>query len=85
MLFFAPIEPGINIPVPLNDFRHNGIALIPSYGGAPLDIAVAIELIHARVLTEHEMIARRLSPAVTGLGFQLVTNVGESIIIEPHR
>jgi len=87
VMFFAAPEPGVEVPVPVNDFWRNSITLMPSYGGAPLDIAVAIELIRARRLPVSEMITHRLSLAKTGLGFQLVAEAGESIkvIVEPHR
>lgn len=87
VLFFAPTEPGVDLPVPVNDLWRNGITLMPSYGGSPLDITVAIELIRARRVPVGEMITHRLSLAETGLGFQLVAEAGESIkvIIEPHR
>ena len=87
VLFFAPTEPGVDLPVPVNDFWRNGITLMPSYGNSPLDAVVAIELIRARRMPVHEMITHRLSLAETGLGFQLVAEAGESIkvIIEPHR
>ena len=84
---FAPTEPGIDLPVPVNDFWRNGITLMPSYGCAPLDIAVTIELIRARRVSVHEMITHRLSLAETGIGFQLVADAEESIkvVIEPHK
>ena len=87
VLFFAPTEPGVDLPVPVNDFWRNGITLMPSYGNSPLDAVVAIELIRAHRVPVHEMITHRLSLAETGLGFQLVAEAGESIkvIIEPHR
>jgi len=87
VLCFAPTEPGVELPVPVNDFWRNGITLMPSYGGSPLDITVAIELIRARRVPVREMITHRLSLAETGLGFQLVADAGESIkvIIEPHE
>ncbi|MBW2039490.1 MAG: zinc-dependent dehydrogenase [Deltaproteobacteria bacterium] len=87
VLFFAPKEPGVDLPVPFNDFWRNGITLMPSYAGSPLDITVAIELIRARRVPVHEMITHRLGLAETGLGFQLVAEARESIkvIIEPHR
>jgi L-iditol 2-dehydrogenase len=86
VLFFAPTEPGVDLPVPVNDFWRNGITLMPSYGNSPLDAVVALELIRARRVPVHEMITHRLSLAETGLGFQLVAEAGESIkvIIEPH-
>ncbi len=87
VLFFAPTKPGVDLPVPVNDFWRNGITLMPSYGNSPLDAIVAIELIRARRVPVHEMITHRLSLAETGLGFRLVADAGESIkvIIEPHR
>jgi L-iditol 2-dehydrogenase len=87
VMFFAPTEPGVDLPVPVNDFWRNGITLMPSYGNSPLDAVVAIELIRARRVPVHEMITHRLSLAETGLGFQLAAEAGESIkvIIEPHR
>jgi L-iditol 2-dehydrogenase len=86
VLFFAPTGPGVDLPVPVNDFWRNGITLMPSYGNSPLDAIVAIELIRARRVPVCEMITHRLSLAETGLGFQLVAEAGESIkvIIEPH-
>ncbi len=87
VLFFAPTEPGVDLPVPVNNFWRNGITLMPSYGNSPLDAAVAIELIRARRVPVHEMITHRLSLAETGLVFQLVAEARESIkvIVEPHR
>jgi L-iditol 2-dehydrogenase len=84
---FAPTEPGIDLPVPVNDFWRNGITLMPSYGNSPLDAAVAIELIRARRVPVREMITHRLSLAETGIGFQLVAAAEESVkvIIEPHK
>lgn len=87
IVFFAPTEPGVMLPIPVNDFWRNGITLLPSYGGAPLDIMQAIELIRAKRVPVVEMITHRLGLAETGIGFQLVAGAGESIkvVIEPQR
>jgi L-iditol 2-dehydrogenase len=87
VMFFAPTEPGVMLPVPVNDFWRNGITLLPSYGGAPLDLVQAIELIRAKRVPVAEMITHRLGLAETGVGFQLVAGAGESIkvIVEPQR
>jgi L-iditol 2-dehydrogenase len=87
VLFFAPTEPGINLPVPVNDFWRNGITLMPSYGAAPLDLSVAIDLLRTRRIPVKDMITHRLGLAETGKGFQLVAGAGESlkVIIEPQR
>lgn len=87
IVFFAPTEPGVMLPIPVNDFWRNGITLLPSYGGAPVDIVQAIELIRAKRVPVAEMITHRLGLAETGIGFQLVAGAGESIkvVIEPQR
>ncbi|MDI6761265.1 MAG: zinc-dependent dehydrogenase [Candidatus Brocadiaceae bacterium] len=87
VLFFAPTEPGVNLPVPVNDFWRNGITLMPSYGAAPMDLTVALDLIRARRVPVHEMVTHRLGLAETGKGFQLVAGANESlkVIIEPQR
>jgi L-iditol 2-dehydrogenase len=87
VLFFAPTAPGMDLPVPVNEFWRNGISLMTSYGGSPLDICQAIDLIRARRVPVHRMITHRLGLAETGLGFHLVAGGGESIkvIIEPQR
>ncbi|OHB88861.1 MAG: hypothetical protein A3D89_01060 [Planctomycetes bacterium RIFCSPHIGHO2_02_FULL_52_58] len=87
VLFFAPTEPGVNLPVPVNDFWRNGITLMPSYGAAPMDLTAALDLIRSRRVPVHEMITHRLGLAETGKGFQLVAGANESlkVIIEPQR
>ncbi len=87
VLFFAPTGPGKDLSVPVNEFWRNGIVLMPSYGGSPLDITIAIDLIRARRVPVHEMITHRLGLAETGLGFHLVADGEASIkvIIEPQR
>ena len=84
---YATTPPGVDLPVPINDFWRNGIKLMPSYGNAPLDAVVAIELIRAGRVPVHEMITHRLSLEEAGLGFQFVAEANESIkvIIEPHN
>jgi len=87
VLCFAPIEPGMIFPFPFFDFWNDGISMIPTYGGSPLDITTAIELIRTQRLPLYEMITHRLPLAETGLGFRLVAEAKESIkvIIEPHH
>jgi L-iditol 2-dehydrogenase len=87
ILYFAPTEPSIEIPIPFNYFWSNQITLTTSYAASPADIATAIELIRARSVDVHHMITHRLSLAEAGLGFELVAEAKKSIkvIIEPHR
>ncbi len=87
VLFFAPTDPGVDLPIQFNDFWRDGINLMPTYGAAPIDITAAIDLISSRRIPVREMITHRLGLAETGTGFQLVTDAKESIkvIIEPHK
>jgi len=87
VLFFACTEPGVNLPVPLNQFWRNEIKLMPSYGSSPSDANIAAGLISGGRLPLSKMITHRLSLADTGLGFRLTAEAKESlkVIIEPHR
>ena len=88
ILFFAPTDPGVSIPISINDlFWRNDITITTSYAGSPADYSAAMELIRARRVNAREMITHRLGLAETGLGFQLVAEAQNSIkvIIEPQR
>ena len=87
VLCFAPLEPGLNFVFPFFDFWNDGITLLSTYGGSPLDIMTAIELMRTHRLPLREMITHWLPLAETGIGFQLVAEAEDSIkvIIEPHR
>ncbi|MCJ7576794.1 MAG: zinc-binding dehydrogenase, partial [Dehalococcoidia bacterium] len=88
VLFFAPTEPGVSIPISVNDlFWRNEITLTSSYGGSPADYVGALGLIQAGKIRVRDMISHRLGLAETGLGFQLVARAQDSlkVVIEPHR
>ncbi|GAH38180.1 unnamed protein product [marine sediment metagenome] len=80
VLFFAPTELGVTIPISINDlFWRNDITLTTSYAGSPADYAAALELIRARRVHIGKMITHRLGLAEAGLGFQLVADAQNSI------
>jgi len=88
VLFFASTEPGVRVPISVNDlFWRNEITLTSSYGGSPADYVAALELIRYGKIRVREMITHRLGLAETGLGFQLVAQAQDSlkVIIEPQR
>jgi len=88
VLFFATAEPGVSVPIWVNDlFWRNEITLTSSYGGSPRDYAAALGLIRAGKIRVREMITHRLGLAETGLGFQLVARAEDSlkVIIEPQK
>jgi len=85
VLFFAPPEPGKEIPIPANEFWRNEITLLPSYGNSPRDAVEAIELIRSGRVPVKEMITHQLKLEEASLGFRLVSEADESIkvIIRP--
>ncbi len=87
IMFFAPTDPGVNLPVPVQEFWRNGITLMPSYACSPLDISMAIDLIRFKRIPTTEMITHVLPLQETQKGFGLVADADESIkvIVEPFR
>jgi L-iditol 2-dehydrogenase len=88
VLFFAPTDPGVTLPISVNDlFFRNDITLTTSYAGSPADHVTAMELIRTGRLNVNKMITDRLSLSEMVKGFQLVAEAQESIkvIIEPQR
>lgn len=87
VLCFATTEPHEKVSVPMNEFWRNEIKLMPSYGCAPEDAAIAIELLRAkRIPMLEKMITHKLPLDEIGLGFRLVAEAADSmkVIIEPH-
>jgi L-iditol 2-dehydrogenase len=87
ILCFAPTEPDIALPIPVNDFWRNNIKIVHSYGASPLDATIAMELIRSGAVTVQKMISHRLGLKDIGLGFRLTAESKDSlkVIIEPHR
>lgn len=88
VLFFAPTDPGVTLPVSVNElFFRNDITLTTSYAGSPADHITAMQLIRAGRINVRKMITHRLSLSETSKGFQLVAEAQEAIkvIVEPQR
>ncbi|MFH1771609.1 MAG: alcohol dehydrogenase catalytic domain-containing protein [Candidatus Omnitrophota bacterium] len=85
ILCFAPTEPGVTLPLPVNDFWKNSIKITHSYASSPLDSAIALELIQRKVINVAKMITHRISLKDAGSGFKLVSEGKNSlkVIIEP--
>ncbi len=88
VLFFAPTDPGVTLPVSVNElFFRNDITLTTSYAGSPADHMTAMELIRAGRINVRKMITHRLSLSETSKGFQVVAEAQEAtkVIVEPLR
>lgn len=88
VLFFAPTDPEVKIPLSVNDlFFRNDVTLTTSYGASPYDSWLALELIRFSSVNVEEMITHRLPLEETEKGFQIVAKAEDSIkvIIEPQK
>jgi L-iditol 2-dehydrogenase len=88
VVYFAPTASDVKVPVSVNDlFFRNDITLTTSYGCAPYDSFLALELMRWSELKIKEMITHRLPLAETSKGFQMVAAAGDSlkVIIEPQK
>jgi L-iditol 2-dehydrogenase len=88
VLFFAPTDQGLTIPLAINDlFFRNDITLTTSYAGSPADHWRALQLIQAGVLDIDEFITHRFPLAQTQEGFRLVAEAETSlkVVIEPQK
>ena len=88
VLFFAPTEPGVTVPVSINDvFFRNDATLTTTYAGAPADLAIALEMISSKRVQVGEMITHRLGLGEASLGFKLTAEAQDSlkVILEPQR
>jgi L-iditol 2-dehydrogenase len=86
VLFFAPANEGVTMPLPVNDlFWRNEITLASSYAANYEEHVVAMELIRQKRVNVSDMITHRLPLEETQKGFRLVEEAKESlkVIIEP--
>jgi len=87
LMFFAPTNPKVEIPVNIFDIWRNDIKIVNSYAAAPLDLSEAIKLISDKVVKVNDMITHKLPLKEASKGFQLVADAKDSIkvIIEPNK
>jgi L-iditol 2-dehydrogenase len=87
ILFFAPTEPGVDVPFPLFDLWNKQVKMVSTYAGAPKDIEDAIKLIKSKKVKVTDMITHRLPLEETQKGFKLAAQAKNSIkiIIKPNK
>lgn len=79
ILFFAPTEPGIDIPFPLFELWNKQITMVSTYAGSPDDINTAIDIIKSKKITVVDMISHTLPLSSAAEGFQLVAKAKDSL------
>ncbi len=85
-LFFAPTDPGVKVPIELNQVLWGrDVTLTTSYAGSPDDHRAAIELIRSGRVEVDRLITHRLPLAQAQEGFRLVAEAGDSlkVILKP--
>jgi L-iditol 2-dehydrogenase len=87
VLLFAPADPGVTFPLPLQELWSRGVQILHSYAGPPHDMRAALELIADGKVDVASMVTHRLGLAETGEGFRMMTEGADSlkIIVEPQR
>jgi len=88
VLLFAPTDPGVTIPLSINDFFfRNDRTITTTYAGSPVDHQTALDMIAAGTVRVDPMITHHLPLSETQEGFRLVAEAKDSIkvIIEPRR
>jgi L-iditol 2-dehydrogenase len=85
ILFFAPTQPGVDIPFPLFDLWNKQVTMVSTYAGTPKDISVAVDLLASKKLTVTDMISHTLPLTEAAKGFSLVAKAQQSmkVILKP--
>lgn len=85
ILMFAPTEPGVTLPLPVNDFWRQSIKIAHSYGASPDDTSEAVELLRKKCVNVNSLITHMLKLNDAGLGFKLFLSAKDCIkvILEP--
>jgi L-iditol 2-dehydrogenase len=87
VLYFAPLQPGETLALPVYELWKKGVSIVHSYAGPPADMRAALALIASRRVDVAPLVTHRLGLAETGLGFRLTHDAGASlkVIVEPER
>ncbi len=76
MLFAIPNK---NISIPVEDFWRNELAIVSSYGAAPVDLEEALELIKAGEINVNDMITHRVKLVDIQKGFRIAGEAKDSL------
>jgi L-iditol 2-dehydrogenase len=88
VVLFAPTEQDTRVHFSVNElFFRNDVTITTSYGAAPYDSWLALQLIQSSTIKVKEMISHRLSLEEAALGFQITAKAQDSlkVIIEPQK
>ncbi|MFC1498604.1 zinc-dependent dehydrogenase [Verrucomicrobiota bacterium] len=79
VLCFATSEPGVDLPIPINEFWRNSITVMTSYAAAPCDLKEACDLIAKGDMDVGRMITHRFGLDEAAEGFRLTADGNSSL------
>lgn len=88
VLFFAPTDPDVKIPLSINDILfRNDVTLTTSYGAAPFDSWLALQMMADKTIDVSEMITHRFPLDKTADAFRITAQASDSIkvIVQPNQ
>ena len=87
VLFFAPLPPGEEYPMPFSGLPwRDDLTLTSSYGAGPGDMVLALDLIASRLHMLDELVTHRIPLDEIQHGFELMQRGGASlkIVVDPR-
>lgn len=87
ILFFAPTNPGEELPIKVEDLWKNGVNIFTSYAATKKELKQALDYLKTGKIEVENMITHRLPLKDTERGFKMVSGLGEDsikVIIRPH-
>ncbi len=84
-VFFAPPPPGIRLDMPMHELWRQEATVRTSYGAAPADLEMALDLIASGRVRVEDLVTHRVSLDGIAEGFRMVAEARESVkvIVEP--
>ncbi len=87
VIFFAPTEPGVELPIHVDELWLRGVSLTTSYGAVKKDLEKAMHLIATGKVNVKDMITHRLGLFDILEGFRIFGNPEGvlKVVIKPHE
>lgn len=85
LMLYALHGPGTRLAFDARELMVRGITIMSTYGAAPLDLEISMEMLRSGQVQVEDLITHRLPLEKTGVGFQLAAAAQESlkVIIRP--
>jgi len=87
VLFFAPTDPGVNVPMDMNRLWSNDVTIKTSYAAAPEDLKESLDMIASKRFKVSDMVTHRFGLSEIQKAFDVVCKAQDSlkVIIDPTK